>query len=81
MSLEKPKKSRAAPIRIECKIIFVRIIEVDSKNEKFNAECVIECAWNDDKLMKTLLDPELVSKRKYAFDFLFFHETIKLINF
>ncbi|RNA29805.1 hypothetical protein BpHYR1_053178 [Brachionus plicatilis] len=69
MSTEKPKKSRPAPIRIECKIIFVRIIEVDSKNEKFNAECVVECAWNDDKLMKALLDPELPNKRKYIFNF------------
>ncbi|CAF0736813.1 unnamed protein product [Brachionus calyciflorus] len=67
MATEKPKKIKTNPIRIECKILFVKIVEVDSKNEKFDAECIVECCWNDDKLMKALLDPDLLTKQEKGF--------------
>lgn len=50
--------SKKAPIQVECRINFTKIGEIDSKNEKFTSEAFIECVWNDDDLLKAIIDPK-----------------------
>lgn len=42
---------------VECKVVFIKIIEIDTKNENFEAEVCVECSWLDDELFKCLLVP------------------------
>lgn len=65
MNEESNNKPKKKPVKIECRVVFVKIIEIDSKNEKYEAECIVECSWFDDKLFKALLDPDLPKKREY----------------
>lgn len=53
------------PVRIECRIVFVKIIEIDTKNESFEAEICIECSWLDENLFRILLDPNLLETREF----------------
>lgn len=66
MASEENPKAREAT-RIECKVVFVKIIEINTKDESFEAEIYIECCWLDDRLFKNLLDPDLAQISKCFF--------------
>jgi hypothetical protein len=42
--------------------VFERIIEVDTKSERFDVEAVIESSWHDDQVLNKLLKNEFGSK-------------------
>ena len=43
------------PVKVYCRTIFLKIGEVDSKNEKFTAEAFCESFWEDDEIYKQLI--------------------------
>ena len=54
--------SHKMAVEVECKVVFVKIIEIDTKNENFEAEICVECFWFDDDLFYSLLDPNFSDK-------------------
>jgi hypothetical protein len=50
-----PHKHNKKAKKIYCRTIFLKIGEVDSKNEKFTAEAFVESFWDDDDLFVKLL--------------------------
>ena len=53
-SIDENKVKVSNPTKVMCSIIFLKIEEVNTKNENFTAEIFIECSWIDDKILKTL---------------------------
>ena len=51
--------------QIRSRIVFLRIGQVDTKNERYDAEAYIECSWEDDKIFKILADPNLATNSNY----------------
>jgi hypothetical protein len=51
--LAKLKKKGARKVYTRC--VFERIIEVDTKGERFDAEAVVEASWHDDQIFNALL--------------------------
>jgi hypothetical protein len=51
------------PKRVYCRTIFLKIGEVDSKNEKFTAEAFVESHWDDDELFAKLLQSGLTNSK------------------
>jgi hypothetical protein len=43
------------PVKIYCRIIFIKIGEVDSRNERFAAEAFVEAIWEDEQIFKQLI--------------------------
>jgi hypothetical protein len=46
-----------------CRTIFLKIGDVDSKNEKFSSQVFIEASWEDDQLFKDFLRQKNLSKK------------------
>lgn len=55
------------PITVRCRVIFLKIEDVNTRNENFTAEVFIECSWVDEKIIKTL------TSRNGKFKLLFFN--------
>lgn len=53
------KKSDSKPIRVISRIIFVKMGQIDTRNERYDAEAYIECMWEDDAIFKYLSSPNL----------------------
>lgn len=49
---------------VKTRIIFLKIGEIDSRNEKYNAEVFIESYWEDDQIFKSILDSRSNIRRK-----------------
>jgi hypothetical protein len=54
------------PTKIVSRIIFVKMGQVDTRNERFDAEAYIECSWEDDQIFKHLSSPS-IGKKKNSF--------------
>lgn len=52
------------PVEVFCRTIFLKVGEVDSKNEKFTAEAFIESYWEDDAILKHLLSSKAMLNSK-----------------
>jgi hypothetical protein len=44
-------------VRVYTRCVFERIIDIDTKNEKYDADVIIESSWYNDEILKTLLSP------------------------
>ena len=55
------EKSR---VRITSRIVFLKVGQVDTRNERFDAEAYIECTWEDDQIFKILADPNMAKNCK-----------------
>jgi hypothetical protein len=51
------------PTKIVSRIIFVKMGQVDTRNERFDAEAYIECSWEDDQIFKHLSSPNIGKKQ------------------
>lgn len=57
----KNKKSH----QVTSRIVFLKVGEIDTKNEKFEAEAYIESYWEDEEIYKQLLDSSRISLGNY----------------
>jgi len=49
-------------VKIISRIIFVKMGQIDTRNERFDAEAYIECSWEDDQIFKYLSSPSIGNK-------------------
>ena len=47
------------PVKIISRIIFVKMGQIDTRNERYDAEAYIECSWEDDQIFKHLSSPSI----------------------
>lgn len=47
------------PVQILSRIIFLKVGQIDTRNERYDAEAYIECMWEDDEIFKYLSTPNL----------------------
>lgn len=66
------------PIKITSRIIFLKVGQVDTRNERYDAEAYIECTWEDDQIFKLLCDPNM---QKNSLFYLFTTIIIIVIKF
>lgn len=62
------------PVEIVSRIIFLKMGQIDTRNERYDAEAYIECTWEDDEIFKYLSSPNLgrlcnMSYYLYLFNF------------
>ena len=71
------------PIKITSRIVFLKLGQVDTRNERYDAEAYIECSWEDDQIFKILSDPNLAKNCNFAcvFFFLFYFTAFTLLEF
>lgn len=50
--------------KITSRIVFLKVGQVDTRNERFEAEAFIECSWEDDNIFKILSDPNMAKNSK-----------------
>ena len=55
----KDKKPINKPVEITSRIVFLKVGQIDTRNERYDAEAYIECSWEDDQIFKVLADPNL----------------------
>ncbi len=48
-------------VRVYSRCVFERIIDIDTKNEKYDADIIIESSWYNDEILKILLSPHFNS--------------------
>ena len=44
-------------VQVFVRFIFDRVIDIDSKSEKFDADVILECSWFNDEVLNMLLTP------------------------
>lgn len=54
------------PVQILSRIIFLKVGQIDTRNERYDAEAYIECMWEDDEIFKYLSTPNLDKDGKPA---------------
>ena len=47
------------PVKVVSRIIFLKVGQIDTRNERYDAEAYIECTWEDDNIFKYLSDPNI----------------------
>jgi len=47
------------PVRVTSRIVFLKLGQIDTRNERYDAEAYIECSWEDEKIFKLLSDPNM----------------------
>lgn len=47
-------------MRVTSRIVFLKVGQIDTRNERYDAEAYIECTWEDDEIFKVLSDPNMV---------------------
>lgn len=57
------------PAKVTSRIVFLKLGQVDTRNERYDAEAYIECSWEDDQIFKILADPNMTKNREYLFFF------------
>jgi hypothetical protein len=60
------------PVRVTSRIVFLKVGQIDTRNERYDAEAYIEASWEDDKIYKILADPNMTKNSKFLFFFKFF---------
>jgi hypothetical protein len=59
-----PATDSKPPVRITSRIVFLKVGQVDTRNERYDAEAYIECFWEDDQIFKILSDPNMAKNGK-----------------
>ena len=59
-----PKKTAA---KVTSRIVFLKLGQIDTRNERYDAEAYIECSWEDDQIFKILADPNMTKNSKRLF--------------
>lgn len=49
----------ANPVKVTCRIVFLKLGQIDTKNERYDAEAYVEAYWEDDTIFKLLSDPNM----------------------
>ena len=57
-----PPKKLAA--KVTSRIVFLKLGQIDTRNERYDAEAYIECSWEDDQIFKILADPNMTKNSK-----------------
>jgi hypothetical protein len=47
------------PVEVVSRIVFLKMGQIDTRNERYDAEAYIECKWEDDEIFKYLSSPNL----------------------
>lgn len=58
-SVVEPESKTPGLTKIISRIIFLKMGQIDTRNERFDAEAYIECTWEDDEIFKYLSSPNL----------------------
>ncbi len=45
-------------VKVYTRCVFERIIEIDTKSEKYDADVILECSWQNEDVLKILLMPQ-----------------------
>lgn len=53
-----PPKAPRKKVQVYCRCIFDRIIDIDTKGEKYDADVIIETSWLNDEILKVLASPK-----------------------
>lgn len=57
-------------VKITTRLVFLKVGQIDTRNERFDAEAFIECSWEDDVLFKILADPNMEKNSNFVlFDY------------
>jgi hypothetical protein len=57
---ESIQEKSGGQVKVFSRCIFERIIEIDTKGERFDADLIIESSWQNDEVLKILLMPKFV---------------------
>jgi hypothetical protein len=52
------------PVKVTSRIVFLKVGQIDTRNERYDAEAYIECFWEDDQIFKLLADPNMAKNGK-----------------
>jgi hypothetical protein len=55
------------PVRVTSRIVFLKLGQIDTRNERYDAEAYIECSWEDEKIFKLLSDPNMQTNCLFYF--------------
>lgn len=58
-------------IKITSRLVFLKVGQIDTRNERFDAEAFIECSWEDDVLFKILADPNMAKNSNFILNIFF----------
>jgi hypothetical protein len=73
------KKTNCVKVYSRC--VFERIIDIDTKNERYDADVIFESSWLNDEILNVLLSPNIASAySKYLFECLKFRTVLKTFN-
>ena len=61
------KKEFLPPVNVTCRVVFLKIEDVNTKNENFTAEIFIEFNWIDDRILKYLTQSKIGKLKKLHF--------------
>lgn len=58
--VEESKPVKKPPIKVTSRIVFLKVGQIDTRNERYDAEAYIEASWEDEKIYKILADPNMI---------------------
>lgn len=58
---------QSLPKIVHTRIVFLKLGEIDTRNEKYSAHVQIDSSWDDDDLFKTIFDTKLNNIRKFIY--------------
>jgi hypothetical protein len=64
---EDGSKPAKKPIRVTSRIVFLKVGQIDTRNERYDAEAYIEASWEDEKIYKILADPNMTKTSTIIF--------------
>jgi hypothetical protein len=65
---EETSKPVKKPIKVTSRIVFLKVGQIDTRNERYDAEAYIEASWEDEKIYKILADPNMTKNSIVLFD-------------
>ena len=57
------------PIRVTSRIVFLKVGQIDTRNERYDAEAYIEASWEDEKIYRILADPNMTKNSMLFLNF------------
>jgi hypothetical protein len=49
--------------------VFLKVGQIDTRNERYDAEAYIECYWEDDQIFRVLADPNMAKNGNLKYNF------------
>ena len=62
---KKPIRNETRKVKVTSRVVFLRVGQIDTKNERYDAEVFIECSWEDDIIYRILADPNMTKNSMY----------------